>query len=122
MSFLRKRVCWKPIILNGDASVNHTTFIQQLPKVELHLQWGSLYWNLCVTINSDDPAYFGGYMTDNFIAVAESHAISQQELAQFTRNAINASFINDIEKSRLHSQLESFLADDEWFYRNEPLN
>ncbi|WP_038172857.1 adenosine deaminase [Vibrio pacinii] len=68
---------------------------------------------LCVTINSDDPAYFGGYMTDNFIAVAESHAISQQELAQFTRNAINASFINDIEKSRLHSQLESFLADDE---------
>ncbi|WP_391087632.1 adenosine deaminase [Vibrio sp. NH-UV-68] len=68
---------------------------------------------LCVTINSDDPAYFGGYMTDNFIAVADSHAISQQELAQFTRNAINASFINDIEKSRLHSQLESFLADDE---------
>ncbi|WP_428776480.1 adenosine deaminase, partial [Vibrio sp.] len=48
---------------------------------------------LCVTINSDDPAYFGGYMTDNFIAVAKAHDITAQELAQFSINAIQASFL-----------------------------
>lgn len=65
---------------------------------------------LCVTINSDDPAYFGGYMTDNFLAVAESHPLSFDELAQFTRNAIEASFITDAEKRVLHEKLEGFVA------------
>lgn len=65
---------------------------------------------LCVTINSDDPAYFGGYMTDNFLAVAESHPLSFDELAQFTRNAIEASFITDAEKRALHEKLKGFVA------------
>ncbi|NAX45796.1 adenosine deaminase [Photobacterium halotolerans] len=56
---------------------------------------------LCVTINSDDPAYFGGYMTDNFQAVADAHPMTQEEIAQFTLNAIQASFICEEEKQRL---------------------
>ena len=58
---------------------------------------------LCVTINSDDPAYFGGYMTDNFLAVAEAHSMSPQEIARFTYNAIDASFIPGSEKQRFES-------------------
>jgi adenosine deaminase len=58
---------------------------------------------LCVTINSDDPAYFGGYMTDNFLAVAEAHLMSTREIASFTFNAINASFISKHEKQRLET-------------------
>ncbi|MEC4728502.1 adenosine deaminase [Shewanella sp. D64] len=54
---------------------------------------------LCVTINSDDPAYFGGYMTDNFNAVAEALPLTKAELTQFTLNAIEASFINDDAKA-----------------------
>ena len=65
---------------------------------------------LCVTINSDDPAYFGGYMTDNFRAVAESHALSREELALFTRNAIDASFISEAEKCVLREKLDDFVA------------
>ncbi len=65
---------------------------------------------LCVTINSDDPAYFGGYMTDNFRAVAESHALSREELALFTRNAIDASFISEAEKCVLREKLDGFVA------------
>lgn len=65
---------------------------------------------LCVTINSDDPAYFGGYMTDNFLAVAECHALSQEELALFTRNAINASFVSEAEKRVLREKLDGFVA------------
>ncbi|PKG82169.1 adenosine deaminase [Colwellia sp. 75C3] len=56
---------------------------------------------VCVTINSDDPAYFGGYMTDNFNAVADVHPMEKAEIAQFTINAIKASFISDQEKQRL---------------------
>ena len=37
---------------------------------------------LCVTLNSDDPAYFGGYMNDNFQSLAAAHAMSRKEIAQ----------------------------------------
>ena len=64
---------------------------------------------LCVTINSDDPAYFGGYMTDNFNAVADAHPMSHEELAQFTLNAIEASFISDQEKQQMKNTVHKFL-------------
>ncbi|QFI37634.1 adenosine deaminase [Moritella marina ATCC 15381] len=65
---------------------------------------------VCVTINSDDPAYFGGYMTDNFMAVGEAHMMTKVEIAQFTFNAIEASFISELEKKRLFSINEAYLA------------
>nr|WP_216612043.1 adenosine deaminase [Vibrio sp. RE86] len=63
---------------------------------------------LCITINSDDPAYFGGYMTDNFVAVAQSHQLSYQELVQFTQNAISASFISEDHKQSLRQKVAEF--------------
>jgi len=54
-----------------------------------------------VTINSDDPSYFGGYMTDNFHAVIDAHELTHEELTRFTLNAIEASFIEDDHKDRL---------------------
>jgi adenosine deaminase len=65
---------------------------------------------LCVTVNSDDPAYFGGYMTDNFKAVAAALPLSYQELAQFTFNAIEASFVSDEEKARMVRQVHDYVA------------
>ncbi|NRA55076.1 MAG: adenosine deaminase [Gammaproteobacteria bacterium] len=65
---------------------------------------------LCVTINSDDPSYFGGYMTDNFLAVANAHPMTKAEIAQFTFNAIEASFITSCEKERLNTATQSYLA------------
>lgn len=65
---------------------------------------------VCVTINSDDPAYFGGYMTDNFNAVADVHPMEKAEIAQFTLNAINASFISAQEKQRLLALTHNYLA------------
>ncbi|KGJ91501.1 adenosine deaminase [Colwellia psychrerythraea] len=56
---------------------------------------------VCVTINSDDPAYFGGYMTDNFLAVNDAHPMSKTEIAQFTFNAIEASFVSPSEQEKL---------------------
>jgi adenosine deaminase len=64
---------------------------------------------LCVTINSDDPAYFGGYMTDNFLAVNNAHPMSKTEITQFTFNAIEASFISTSEKKRLGMLTQKYL-------------
>ncbi|WP_372383874.1 adenosine deaminase [Vibrio sp. BS-M-Sm-2] len=64
---------------------------------------------LCVTINSDDPAYFGGYMNNNFLAVANAHPVTHQELAQFSINAIEASFISPHAKEDLITQVRQYL-------------
>ncbi|MCE7729067.1 adenosine deaminase [Vibrio campbellii] len=65
---------------------------------------------VAVTINSDDPAYFGGYMTDNFMAVSNAHPMTKSELAQFTINAINASFISEALKAKYRAQVADYLA------------
>ena len=64
---------------------------------------------VAVTINSDDPAYFGGYMTDNFLAVSQAHPMSNDEIAQFTLNAIEASFIDDQLKANYRSQVKNYV-------------
>jgi adenosine deaminase len=64
---------------------------------------------LCVTVNSDDPAYFGGYMNDNFLALADAHPMSRDEIAQFSFNAIEACFADDTRKQQLNDSLRSFL-------------
>ena len=64
---------------------------------------------LCVTLNSDDPAYFGGYMNDNFLALAEAHQMSDSEIARFSLNAIEASFASAERKQELRSTVEMFL-------------
>ncbi|MCG9627790.1 adenosine deaminase [Vibrio mediterranei] len=64
---------------------------------------------VAVTINSDDPAYFGGYMTDNFKAVSEAHEMTHQELAQLTINAIDASFIDESTKREYRSRVADYV-------------
>lgn len=51
-----------------------------------------------VTVNSDDPSYFGGYMNDNFIAIAEALELDNDELKQLAINSFEASFISDEDK------------------------
>ena len=69
-------------------------------EMEQHNIVDLLRKGVAVTINSDDPAYFGGYMTDNFMAVSNAHPMTKSELAQFTINAINASFISEALKAK----------------------
>jgi len=54
-----------------------------------------------VTINSDDPAYFGGYVGDNYRACAQDLGLSRDELALLACNSIKASFLPDAQKQRL---------------------
>ena len=63
---------------------------------------------LQVTINSDDPAYFGGYMNENFLATAKALELDRQALLTLSRNAIEASFADDDRKTELREELESY--------------
>jgi adenosine deaminase len=60
-----------------------------------------------VTINSDDPAYFGGYVLDNYLAAAVGLDLSREELAQLARNSIGASFLPEADKVALLAELDS---------------
>ena len=54
---------------------------------------------LVATVNSDDPAYFGGYVNANFIAVAEALDLSRGELTQLARNSFTGSFLSADEQA-----------------------
>jgi adenosine deaminase len=53
---------------------------------------------LMVTINSDDPAYFGGYVADNYRACADALGLGRDELRRVARNSFNASFLDRAER------------------------
>ncbi len=60
-----------------------------------------------VTINSDDPAYFGGYMNENFIQTAEALKLSDQELKIIAQNSFEASFISDELKQKWIKEIKA---------------
>ena len=65
---------------------------------------------LVVTINSDDPAYFGGYVNDNFRAVSGALALQRDEIAAIVRNGITASLMTDADKARTLAEVDRIIA------------
>jgi adenine deaminase len=63
---------------------------------------------LKATVNSDDPAYFGGYMNENYTAVADALGLERTHILKLARNSIDASFLNDTEKKRLYDNLDNY--------------
>ena len=53
---------------------------------------------LCVSINSDDPAYFGGYIEENYKAVRDALGLTSAQITQIARNSFMSSFLSDSEK------------------------
>lgn len=53
---------------------------------------------LLVTVNSDDPAYFGGYINENYIAVQKALGLNAHQIFELARNSFKASFLNEHEK------------------------
>lgn len=65
---------------------------------------------LRATVNSDDPAYFGGYMTENFVAVADALALTLDEIETLGRNAYLGSFLDDHAKLAALDRFDRFAA------------
>jgi adenosine deaminase len=69
-----------------------------------------LQLGLCATVNSDDPAYFGGYVHDNFVAVKDSLALNAAELATLARNSFRGSFLENHILERHLQEIEQHCA------------
>jgi adenine deaminase len=65
---------------------------------------------LCATINSDDPAYFGGYVADNYRAVAAARGLDKAQLAALARNSFTGSFLDEDAKAAHLARLDAFVA------------
>jgi adenosine deaminase len=65
---------------------------------------------LIATVNSDDPAYFGGYVNENFLAVAQSLQLTKKDIYQLAKNSFDASFISSAEKQNFLYKLRKFEA------------
>ena len=65
---------------------------------------------LHVTLNSDDPAYFGGYVNRNYEAMAEHAGVTRDQLVQIARNSFEGSFLADEDKARHIAEVEAYAA------------
>jgi adenosine deaminase len=66
---------------------------------------------LMVTVNSDDPAYFGGYVKQNYLASSQALALGRDEIAAIVRNGVEASLMTPPEKAALLAEVDRVLAE-----------
>jgi adenosine deaminase len=62
---------------------------------------------LCATVNSDDPAYFGGYMNANFVQTVQALDLSREDVITLARNSFEASFVSEVRRAELMGLLDS---------------
>ncbi|MBI3590780.1 MAG: adenosine deaminase [Candidatus Melainabacteria bacterium] len=80
-------------------------------KLEEHNLKELLDYGVLVTVNSDDPAYFGGYIGDNFLSIQESLALKKEDIYKLAKNSFEASFLNIKEKQSMLKKLDSFVTE-----------
>ena len=78
-----------------------------VPSLAQHPIRRMLSLGLHATINSDDPAYFGGYLLENFAATAEAVGLTRAEVITLARNSITGSFLDAADKNRHLAALPS---------------
>ncbi len=64
---------------------------------------------LKATVNSDDPAYFGGYINENFVASAGALALTRDDVVTLIRNSFNAAFLPAAEIAALNGRLDAYV-------------
>lgn len=84
--------------------------LRVFPTMADHTVLTLLEQGLCVTINSDDPAYFGGYMAANMRALVAELGASREQLCRLSLNAVEASWLNLEAKARLTRSILGYAA------------
>ncbi|WP_151638384.1 adenosine deaminase [Noviherbaspirillum aerium] len=77
-------------------------------KVADHNMVRLLDAGLVVTVNSDDPAYFGGYVNDNFIQMFEALPLGREHAYHLARNSFSAAFLDPAEKTKHLDDVDAF--------------
>ena len=79
------------------------------PTMEEHPAKRMLEEGLCVTVNCDDPAYFGGYVVENYAALRDGLGFGHEDFRKVAENSFRASFLDEGEKKRRLQELASYL-------------
>lgn len=74
--------------------------LKGIPSLSVSPVKKALDAGLLVTVNSDDPLYFGGYLNDNYRAVHQHLNLTEREVVQLAKNSFSGSFLSDSEKQR----------------------
>ncbi len=83
--------------------------LRVVDTLEQHPLRDMLDAGLTVTLNSDDPAFFGGYINENYQSMQDRLGIDDATLASIARNSFNAAFLDDTRRAELLAQLDSYL-------------
>jgi adenosine deaminase len=79
-----------------------------VPSLDVHPLKRMLQAGLKATVNSDDPAYFGGYVNENYTAVLPALGLTRNDLVTLARNGFEAAFCDDALKRRYLSELDDY--------------
>jgi adenine deaminase len=80
-------------------------------RIESHNLKRLLERGVCVTVNSDDPAYFGGYLLENFLALERGLGLTQTQLTSLARNSFEAAFLEPHVKRRWLAAIDAYASD-----------
>jgi adenine deaminase len=82
-------------------------------RMEKHNLKKLLDLGLRATINSDDPAYFGGYLLENFLAAQEALNLNQKDIVRLVKNSFEASFLSEPDKDCFLAEVDAYVAGQE---------
>jgi adenosine deaminase len=82
--------------------------LRVFPSMQAHNLKRMLQRGLCVSINSDDPAYFGGYVNENYIEAADALGFERSDIVQLARNSFIASSLDTIQKQLYLNELQRY--------------
>jgi len=83
-------------------------------SLEVHPLARMLQAGLLVTVNSDDPAYFGAYASDNLLACRDALDLSTQDLVILSRNGFNAAFLSTDARAASLKRLDDYVRTFDW--------
>jgi adenine deaminase len=86
--------------------------LRVVPDLKLHPLRQMMEKGLVVTVNSDDPAYFGGYVNDNYRAVSDALSLERDEIVAIVRNGFHASLMTKPEKGAALAEVDRVLANN----------
>ena len=83
--------------------------LRVFPSLQQHNLRQLMAAGLRITVNSDDPAYFGGYVNENYRAVQRALGLSREDLRRLAKNSFLASFLSEAEQQRHCRSVDEYL-------------
>jgi adenine deaminase len=84
--------------------------LKVVPSLQEHPLRRLMDANLHVTINSDDPAYFGAYVSDNLVACQRTFRLTLADVVTLARNSFTAAFMTEADKAAACATLDAYVA------------